>query len=181
MANASLEAEGITVASLDELFQNIEDYPSGEYVGQAPEGVYITLDRWDGYQAERRLITRKIRDDRTFAAATIDGTSGPDTLRGYGGADTIYGGYGKDRILGGSGNDNLFGGPSRDRIFDGAGRDRVDADQGNDYVHVADGRFDSVSCGLGADDTAVVDQADLAEQSFEDFVRLSSCEDTVVR
>jgi alkaline phosphatase D len=28
----------------------------------APEGVYITLDQWDGYQAERLEITRAIRD-----------------------------------------------------------------------------------------------------------------------
>ena len=28
----------------------------------APEGVYITLDQWDGYQAERLGITRSIRD-----------------------------------------------------------------------------------------------------------------------
>jgi alkaline phosphatase D len=28
----------------------------------APEGVYVTLDQWDGYQAERRGITRAIRD-----------------------------------------------------------------------------------------------------------------------
>ncbi|WP_166395496.1 alkaline phosphatase D family protein [Rubrobacter marinus] len=32
----------------------------------APEGIYITLDQWDGYQAERRFITRRLRDDRTL-------------------------------------------------------------------------------------------------------------------
>lgn len=33
----------------------------------APEGVYITLDQWDGYQAERRRVTRKLRNSATGA------------------------------------------------------------------------------------------------------------------
>lgn len=101
-------------------------------------------------------------------------------MRGRAGADTLYGRYGKDRMYGGSGNDRLFGESLADRIFGGPGRDTVDADQGNDYVDVADGDLDSVSCGVGTD-TAVIDGVDLSRQSFEDFVRLSSCENTMVR
>ena len=75
----------------------------------------------------------------------------------------------------------MRGGHAQDRIFGGQGRDTVDAEQGNDYVNVADGTPDSVSCGTGSDDTAVVDATDLGRESFEDFVRLSSCENTTVR
>jgi Ca2+-binding RTX toxin-like protein len=141
-------------------------------------------------------------------AATINGTSGHDTLRGgegtdiihgRGGSDTIHGGYGEDRLYGDTGNDTLRGGyggdrlygdtgndtlrggHAQDRIFGGQGRDIVDGEQGNDYINVADGTVDSVSCGVGANDTAVVDNADLRSNSFEDFVRLSSCENTMVR
>ena len=62
LANASIESE--TIASLEELFPGIGEFPAAGAVG-APEGVYVTLDQWDGYQAERRRITRRIRDDRT--------------------------------------------------------------------------------------------------------------------
>jgi hypothetical protein len=84
-------------------------------------------------------------------------------------------------VYGNTDNDNINGGFDADRIFGGPGRDIVDAEQGNDYVNVADGRFDSVSRGVGKYDTAIVDDADLAEQSFEDFVRLSSCENVSIR
>lgn len=123
-------------------------------------------------------------------AATINGTSGHDTLQGgkgtdvihgRGGSDTINGGYGGDRLYGDTGNDTLRGGHAQDRIFGGQGRDTVDAEQGNDYVNVADGTVDSVSCGTGNDDTAVVDNADLSRESYEDFVRLTSCENAIVR
>ena len=39
----------------------------------APEGVYITLDQWDGYQAERRRITQEIRDKNVRNFVTITG------------------------------------------------------------------------------------------------------------
>lgn len=39
----------------------------------APEGVYVTLDQWDGYQAERRWITREIRDRNVRNFVTITG------------------------------------------------------------------------------------------------------------
>lgn len=95
-------------------------------------------------------------------AATINGTAGNDTLRGTNSADVLHGRGGADTISG---------------IY---GKDRVYGDSGNDLVYVADGSLDSVSCGLGTD-TAFVDAADLSRQSFEDFVRLSGCENVSVR
>jgi alkaline phosphatase D len=65
VANASLGSG--TVSSLEDLFPGIADFPAGQAVGNAPEGVYITLDQWDGFQAERRRITQRLRDDRTLA------------------------------------------------------------------------------------------------------------------
>ena len=66
VANTSVEsATADPITSLEELFPGIANYPAAGAIG-APEGVYITLDQWDGYQAERRRITRRMRDDRTF-------------------------------------------------------------------------------------------------------------------
>jgi Ca2+-binding RTX toxin-like protein len=110
----------------------------------------------------------------------IRGKRGSDLVLGGTGKDTLSGSYGVDRMRGGDNNDTISGGFYGDRIFGGAGRDSIDADKGPDHVEVADGRFDSVSCGPG-EDTAVVDRVDLAEQSPEDFTRLSSCENVAVR
>ncbi len=68
VANTALEpaVAGTTIQSLEELFPGIEDFPAAANLNN-PEGVYTTLDQWDGYQAERREITQKIRDDKTFA------------------------------------------------------------------------------------------------------------------
>ena len=61
LANLALASETLTISSLDELFPGIGSYPAAGAVGAA-EGVYVTLDQWDGYQAERRRITRLLRD-----------------------------------------------------------------------------------------------------------------------
>ncbi len=66
VANTAAEsATADPITSLEDLFPGIGSFPAAGAVG-APEGVYITLDQWDGYQAERRRITERIRDDRTF-------------------------------------------------------------------------------------------------------------------
>ncbi len=134
----------------------------------------------------------------TGAADTLRGSVREDTMYGYGGhdrmtgnlradimyggtgVDTINGGYGRDRIFGQSGNDVIRGGPAIDTIEGGPGRDTIDAENGNDVVRAVDGDLDSISCGLGKD-TAIVDSVDLSRQSFEDFVRLTSCENVTVR
>lgn len=66
VANTAAEsATADPITSLEELFPGIGDFPAAGSVNN-PEGVYTTLDQWDGFQAERRGITRRIRDDRTF-------------------------------------------------------------------------------------------------------------------
>jgi Ca2+-binding RTX toxin-like protein len=116
---------------------------------------------------------------------TCRGTNKGDTIHGTGGFDRIYGRDGQDEIYGKTGGDELYGGDLGDRIDGGygwdeirggGGRDWIDAHNGNDHVDVADGRLDSVSCGIGTD-TVVVDAVDLsAEASVEDFTRATSCE-----
>lgn len=64
VANTSLGPE--TVLSLEELFPGIGGFPAGAALGNSPEGVYVTLDQWDGYQVERRRITRAVRDSEVF-------------------------------------------------------------------------------------------------------------------
>ncbi len=74
VANTSITDENVTISSLEELFPGIGGFPAAGSVG-APEGVYTTLDGWDGYQAERNSIIRTFRDDKTF--------SGPEGVKNF--------------------------------------------------------------------------------------------------
>ncbi|MDQ3428488.1 MAG: hypothetical protein M3479_00895 [Actinomycetota bacterium] len=123
---------------------------------------------------------QKDRITGTAGRDMVNAKNGGDTVFGRASADVIRGGFGADKIYGQGGNDILHGGSGPDRLVGGPGRDTVDADQGNDSVNAADGTLDSVSCGVGTD-TAIIDEVDVSRQSFEDFVRLSSCENTMVR
>ncbi len=123
---------------------------------------------------------QKDRITGTAGRDTINAKNGSDTVFGRAGADIVRGGFGADTIHGQGGNDTLSGGPNTDRIIGGPGQDTIDGNNGNDTINANDGQLDSVSCGTG-NDTAVVDQPDLKRQSFEDFVRLSSCENVTVR
>ncbi|MGI8650807.1 MAG: alkaline phosphatase D family protein, partial [Rubrobacter sp.] len=83
VANSMLGAElpPGTISSLEELFPGIEDFPAASSVG-APEGVYTTLDGWDGYQAERNRIMRTFRDDGTFPGRGNPGVKNFITITG---------------------------------------------------------------------------------------------------
>ncbi len=69
---ANTDAESATVdpiQSLDQLFPQLGEFRQENGLPPAPdnpEGVYTTLDQWDGFQAERRRITQRFRDDATF-------------------------------------------------------------------------------------------------------------------
>ena len=120
-------------------------------------------------------------DDRIFGRAGLDsisGNLGSDAISGEQSADRVRGGYGPDNLLGGSGNDVLNGDSSNDRITGGPGKDTVNGGPGNDTVFAADGQLDSISCGLGSEDVAFVDAADMDAEGtdMQDFVRLTSCE-----
>jgi Tol biopolymer transport system component len=110
-------------------------------------------------------------DERSGGALTdnIFGRGGDDLLRGLAGADCLYGQRGADRLVGGRGRDGLFGGRGRDRlsggrssdrINPGGARDRVAAGRGNDLVLARGAARDTIDCGRGRKDMAIVDQLD---------------------
>jgi Tol biopolymer transport system component len=88
------------------------------------------------------------------------GASGADHLDGGPGHDTPLGGGGSDRLLGRAGEDRLFGGAGGDRLDPGSGRDRVAAGSGNDRVVARGGVRDTIDCGPGRRDVAIVDRLD---------------------
>jgi Tol biopolymer transport system component len=110
-------------------------------------------------------------DERSGGASSdiIFGRSGDDLLRGLVGADCVYGERGADRLSGGGGPDRLFGGRGADRLRGGAGgdvinpgsgRDRVAAGPGNDRVLARGNARDTIDCGPGRRDLALIDRFD---------------------
>ena len=94
----------------------------------------------------------------TAGPDTLTGTAAADTLSGLGAGDTLSGRGGADRVLGGPGGDKLTGGPAADRVLGGPGNDRLLA---------RDGSADTVNCGPGSGDVAVVDNSDRVASSCE--------------
>jgi predicted extracellular nuclease len=120
----------------------------------------------------RSVTVGTLGDDRRSGTALPDlmlGRRGADVLRGLGGADCLYGSKGADRLFGAGGRDRLFGGPGPDRmsggvggdlIDSGSGRDRIAAGAGNDRVLARGRAADTIDCGPGRRDVAIVDNAD---------------------
>jgi len=94
------------------------------------------------------------------------GEAGNDILSGGDGIDSLDGGSGNDRLNGGRGNDKLVGGRGRDRLSGGAGRNRYSGGSGNDLIRAVNNRRETVNCGSGRADKAIVD----------DFDRVRRCE-----
>jgi peptidoglycan/xylan/chitin deacetylase (PgdA/CDA1 family) len=94
----------------------------------------------------------------TAGPDSLVGTTGPDTLSGLGGSDDLTGRGGKDKLLGGPGADRLIGGIAADRLFGGPGNDRLVA---------RDGVIDTVNCGSGSGDLALVDSDDRVAPNCE--------------
>lgn len=113
---------------------------------------------------------------------TLYGGAGNDALYGQGGNDRLYGDSGKDRLVGGYGNNILCGGTGRDTLDGGSGNDRITGDAcfprpsrpgsrtatvnryrggaGNDTIDARNGRKETVDCGTGSRDVAIVDTTD---------------------
>jgi hypothetical protein len=115
-------------------------------------------------------------NDRLFAGSGSDfafGSSGNDRIAGEAGNDELYGNAGADRITGGAGRDLLDGGTGADRLSDSAGRDSFSGGSGNDSIDARDssrgGRLisDSVTCGAGRFDVAIVDRRDHVARDCE--------------
>ncbi|HEX7278329.1 MAG TPA: polysaccharide deacetylase family protein [Solirubrobacterales bacterium] len=101
------------------------------------------------------------------AAVVKRGTSGADSLVGSTAADTLVGRGGADNLIGRGGADKLSGGPGADRLLGGAGADRLSGGGGNDRLLAQDGAVDTVNCGGGSLDTAIVDSVDRVSASCE--------------
>lgn len=113
---------------------------------------------------------------------TLHGGAGNDALYGQGGNDRLYGDSGRDRLLGGHGDNVLCGGTGRDTLDGGSGDDRITGDAcfprpsrpgsraatvnryrggaGNDTIDARNGRRETVDCGTGTRDVAIVDKND---------------------
>lgn len=129
-------------------------------------------------EAGRDRLLGQSATDRLFGGSGADrlsGGRGSDRIRGQSGADRLGGGPGKDRLRGGDGpdrlkgdrgNDRLQGDRGNDRLSDHSGRDRLSGGAGNDRIDARDptrggrARRDSVTCGKGSHDVALVDRAD---------------------
>ena len=107
--------------------------------------------------------------DGSAAGDTLRGLAGNDRLTGFAGRDCLFGGRGgdqlrggndSDRLSGGRGGDRLFGGQGGDRIDPGRGNDRVAAGRGDDHVRARGWELDTIDCGPGANDVAIVDRLD---------------------
>ena len=102
---------------------------------------------------------------------TLYGNHGNDRLAGGIGDDALYGGYGNDVLLGGPGLDVLNGGPDNDELWGGKDADILNGGRGNDMIHAfGDGAIDTVDCGGGARDRAIVDPIDVVVGGCEIIV-----------
>jgi probable HAF family extracellular repeat protein len=114
---------------------------------------------------------------------TLAGTSGPDVIcglggndriNGLGGHDTLFGDacgvksklasaaatHGNDVLNGGRGNDKLYGGPGNDKLGGGPGVNSYSGGRGNDTLNARNGKKETVDCGPGKKDVAIVDKKD---------------------
>jgi Ca2+-binding RTX toxin-like protein len=117
------------------------------------------------------------RPGRGLPHDVIVGTPGPDTLFGraradlifgLAGDDLLYGGNGPDRIFAGPGDDGVRGGNGPDTIRGGLGADRIAGGNGNDLILAAgDEAVDTIQCGDGRRDLAIVDQDDRVSNDCE--------------
>ena len=87
-------------------------------------------------------------------------TGGWTEITGTDRADELIGTKGPDQLLGDGGNDRIFAGSGNDEIDGGAGRDQIDAGRGNDIVQARDNKRDTIDCGAGRGDVAIVDRLD---------------------
>jgi hypothetical protein len=136
-------------------------------------------DTIDG-TARSDILLGKAGNDLLSGLAGNDclyGEAGDDRLRGGSGSDRLFGGPGADRLEGESGNDRMVGAAGNDRLTDRVGRDSFSGGAGNDTINARDtslsGRRlrDTVTCGAGTRDVALVDRHDAVLRDCERISR----------
>lgn len=90
---------------------------------------------------------------------TASGGRGDDGVMGDAGNDKLFGNQGIDVLFGGAGNDDLWGLAGADVALPGA--DTLNGGTGNDSFHTRDGEPDTVICGPGKKDVALLDRVDV--------------------
>jgi Tol biopolymer transport system component len=126
--------------------------PGCPYAGSVITGTDDDDDRAGGALSD--IILGLLGDDR------LRGLAGADCLYGQGGADRLLAASGHDRVFGGAGADRLAGGAGHDRLVGGRGPDRIAAGPGNDRVRARGLALDTIDCGPGRRDVAIVDRRD---------------------
>jgi Ca2+-binding RTX toxin-like protein len=94
---------------------------------------------------------------------TLNGGDGNDKLYGAGGNDKLAGGKGNDKLYGGRGNDKLNGGRGNDKLNGGPGTNTYSGGPGNDTINARNHKKETVDCGPGNKDVAIVDKKDKAK------------------
>jgi probable HAF family extracellular repeat protein len=137
----------------------------------------------DNGLANQNAVIWSPKNQATSGNDTLTGTSGPNVICGLGGSDTIYGLRGNDTLFGdacgvksklasaaatggndvlngGRGNDKLYGGPGNDKLNGGPGTNTYSGGPGNDTLNARNGEKETVDCGPGNKDVAIVDKKD---------------------
>jgi len=105
---------------------------------------------------------------------TLSGGANGDFLFGGAGNDTLNGNDGSDKLSGGRGDDTLNGGEGDDTLTGGKGADTLNGGGGNDRIRAhSDGAVDTIDCGDGEADVAIVDVTDVIVGGCETIVVVS--------
>lgn len=112
----------------------------------------------------------------TDLSDTLRGRGGDDVLRGLKGDDVLDGGPGGDRVYGSKGNDRIYGRGGNDRLWGGYGIDVIRGGAGNDRIHSTahDRLRDTISCGPGRRDRALVRREDSVSRDCEAVERVTA-------
>jgi peptidoglycan/xylan/chitin deacetylase (PgdA/CDA1 family) len=113
------------------------------------------------------LATVDMLSPAVGSALTKTGTAGADKLIGTVRSDVLLGVAGNDTVSGKGGADELSGGPGSDKLTGGPGADTLLGGPGTDELRAKDGAADTVNCGAGAGDVAIVDEIDEVSSSCE--------------
>jgi Ca2+-binding RTX toxin-like protein len=136
------------------------DYNSG-YVGQTHWSFPASDLRRGATQVSFTAQDIKGHTTTQGACALLKlGRNRADRLRGTRQGDRLVGRSGNDKLLGRAGQDCLLGGRGRDKLKGGSGNDHLIGGPGSDLLISRGGGRDTIRCGPGRHDRAVVDRKD---------------------